>query len=309
MINKLRVFFFLMIIFTKCFSQNEKISVFSEVPFEDSNKSEVYISSGSESVPYSFAIDEKGFIYLPDNYKNKIIVFKNDSLYRTFKVPEDIRKIKYDQNRKSIFLFTVPKNEISEFNTNGVLLSNFSIGSGNIIDYHVVDSLLFAFFEKRYNLVLRSFSLSNGHLRIEKKIDIKNFNKPLIFEPTIAYNNGYFILPSDSLIYFIDLNGELRKKTVVNGLENFSGILHFENDCGIAVPLDGPLILREFDLDNGVFNSINMVPYLENIFGGKYGKDFMVVFGGFNYDIKYQNEQIYLMGSNNKKTVIFKILP
>jgi hypothetical protein len=270
------------------------------------------ITNGKLSDPFSFDIDLEGNIYIPDNISNKIKIFGKDSLCSEFEVRKGVRKIKYDSLRNSLFVLSVYDDLISEYTTTGNLVRETKTPNGNYLDFFFVDSSFFFFYsnysfdQDKMEYFLRKQN-TNSNSITDKKLNI-NINNLLGFQPLIYYEKRVFYIPADSSVIKLNENGEILETYKVSHLTDVDGIIKLHNEKGYSVSFDGPLIIKNFILDGKVTKELNLVPKLEELVGGKFGKDFMHGLEGYIYDVKYINEKFYLMGSDKDKVFIIQIM-
>ena len=292
-----------------CYSQT-KINFIKEIPFSNSSN-EMTITEGKLSDPFSFDIDLKENIYIPDNISNKIKIFGKDSLCSEFEVRKGVRKIKYDSLKNSLFVLSVYDYLISEYTTIGNLVSEIEIPNGNYLDFFFVDSMFFYFYsnysfdQNRMEYFLRKQN-TNSNAFSDKKLNI-SINNVLGFQPLIYYEKRAFYIPADSSVIKFDENGEILKTYKVSHLTGVDGIIKLHNEQGYSVSFDGPLIIKNFRLDGNITKELNLVPKLEELVGGKFGNDFMYGLEGYIYDIRYIKNKFYVMGSDKNKVFIIQI--
>lgn len=269
--------------------------------------------------PTSFDVDvQNKRIFLPDNVHGRILVFEQNEVSHSIAVGRWIRKIRHDRNTNSLFVLTVPDHKIRQYTLDdGELVRSFdAIIDGNFFDFVIQNDNLFSLFEEirltedgsideyyvwRHHIPTGRKALRKLPLRSSSLYGPLNYSSYMVARQDLLY------FPSEGVLYAVSAEGLVRHTFPVRGVTGADGLLTFDGSRGLTAAFDGPLIVKLFDLKQGVIREYNLVPKLEEIFQGVFGKTFMFGIEGNIYDVKYYDDKIYLMGSNKTRTLILRI--
>lgn len=262
-------------------------------------------------VPTSFDIDSKGRVYLPDEIGFRIKVFQKSKCTAEIPVGESMGKLIVQENKQSIFVWGNKSKKVFQFSMNGDKLGEFSpsMDDQGLVDF-VVDNDNLLVVTTTWSPAGRRYFLQQIEIRGKASdktlLNLSKVVEPLSHRSIVTVNHGKLFIPAKGAIYVITKNEAMDSIKCETMIES-QGLLYFDGTTGYSVNCDGEIMIRRISIDRRLNNEVNLVPGLEKIFRGKFGKDFMDGPMGFIYDVKFKNGSIYLMGSSQSATFVFQI--
>jgi len=286
------------------------VEMIYEIPHVKGFENESYYDNLG-NIPYSFDIDSANNIYLPDNITDEIKIYNNGKIINKFPCMKNTGTIRYDKYHNTLFVKS--RDFITQYSLNGKEIDKyqFEYPGGSLLNIEVDSNFVYSFAYKvdsrSANVVyfIHKYRIDTHETNI---IKVKNYQDEdeMTFSPKLLVVGNSMFTSFDDAVYKIAENGMLYKTEVV-GIGFEDGLLYFDGTYGLTGPTEYSLIIKSFDIHEGVKTIYDITPIVERILNGKLGQDFMYGPLGNIYEVRYQNGILYLMGSDKKNTYIFKI--